>query len=226
MVYIRDVRAPADYTSALRGHKHEACGLRWSPDWSMLATGANDNKMLIWSAAYNKLNPLTGQTTPLWKFSEHKAAVKAIAWSPHQSGIIASGGGSHDRTIRFQSVATGEACGLIDVGAQVTQLAWAPHANELASTQGFSQNSLILWRYPSLSKVATLSGHQSRVLYMTVAPDGQGIVTGAADETLRFWNAFPGPLDEGKTEEVTYESDVLLPLSSHAHTMSPLMGIR
>ena len=26
-----------------------------------------------------------------------------------------------------------------------------------------------------------------------MSPDGQTIVTGAGDETLRFWNAFPGP---------------------------------
>jgi cell division cycle 20-like protein 1 (cofactor of APC complex) len=30
------------------------------------------------------------------------------------------------------------------------------------------------------------------VLYLAVSPDGQTIVTGAGDETLRFWNVFPG----------------------------------
>jgi cell division cycle 20-like protein 1, cofactor of APC complex len=32
-----------------------------------------------------------------------------------------------------------------------------------------------------------------RVLYLAMSPDGQSIVTGAGDETLRFWNIFPGP---------------------------------
>ena len=31
------------------------------------------------------------------------------------------------------------------------------------------------------------------VLYLAMSPDGQSIVTGAGDETLRFWNIFPGP---------------------------------
>ena len=31
-----------------------------------------------------------------------------------------------------------------------------------------------------------------RVLYLAMSPDGQTIVTGAGDETLRFWNIFPG----------------------------------
>ena len=32
------------------------------------------------------------------------------------------------------------------------------------------------------------------MLYLAMSPDGQTIVTGAGDETLRFWNAFPGPV--------------------------------
>ena len=38
---------------------------------------------------------------PVSKFSKHKAAVKAISWSPHQHGLLASGGGTADRKIRF-----------------------------------------------------------------------------------------------------------------------------
>lgn len=42
-----------------------------------------------------------------------------------------------------------------------------------------------------MNKVATLTGHTSRVLYLAMNPDGSQIVTGAGDETLRFWNLFP-----------------------------------
>ena len=42
-----------------------------------------------------------------------------------------------------------------------------------------------------MKKVATLLGHTCRVLYLAVSPDGKTIVTGAGDETLRFWNVFP-----------------------------------
>ena len=35
-----------------------------------------------------------------------------------------------------------------------------------------------------------MTGHHYRVLYLAMSPDGEAIVTGAGDETLRFWNVF------------------------------------
>lgn len=49
----------------------------------------------------------------------------------------------------------------------------------------------MIWKYPSLQQVCALTGHTYRVLYLAMSPDGQTIVTGAGDETLRFWHAFP-----------------------------------
>lgn len=42
-----------------------------------------------------------------------------------------------------------------------------------------------------MEKISTLTGHTFRVLYLAMSPDGASIVTGAGDETLRFWNVFP-----------------------------------
>ena len=61
--------------------------------------GGNDNKLLIWDSA--------GSQSPIMKFNDHTAAVKAIAWSPHQHGLLASGGGTADRCIRFRNTLTG-----------------------------------------------------------------------------------------------------------------------
>jgi cell division cycle 20-like protein 1 (cofactor of APC complex) len=49
-----------------------------------------------------------------------------------------------------------------------------------------------------MSKVTTLTGHTYRVLYLAMSPDGSTVVTGAGDETLRFWQIFPGPRSDGK----------------------------
>jgi cell division cycle 20-like protein 1 (cofactor of APC complex) len=70
-------------------------------------------------------------------------------------------------------------------------LAFSKNANELVSTHGYSKNEIIVWKQPTMRKMAVLTGHTYRVLYLAVSPDGQTLVTGAGDETLRFWKVFP-----------------------------------
>ncbi|KAG1337861.1 protein FIZZY-RELATED 3 [Cocos nucifera] len=177
-----DLRVSKDYVSKLVGHRSEVCGLKWSHDDRELASGGNDNQLLVWNQHSQQ---------PVLKFTEHTAAIKAIAWSPHQSGLLASGGGTADRCIRFWNTTNRNMLKCVDTGSQVCNLAWCKNVNELVSTHGYSQNQIMIWKYPSLGKVATLTGHTLRVLYLAISPDGQTIVTGAGDETLRFWNVFP-----------------------------------
>jgi len=182
LILQRDVRTPPLASERkLVGHRQEVCGLKWSPDNQYLASGGNDNKLFVWNSS---------MTNPVHTFTEHLAAVKAIAWSPHHHGLLASGGGTADRCIRFWNTLTGQAMQSVDTGSQVCNLAWSKHSSELVSTHGYSQNQILVWKYPSLVQVAKLTGHHYRVLYLAMSPDGEAIVTGAGDETLRFWNVF------------------------------------
>lgn len=69
---------------------------------------------------------------------DHLAAVKAIAWSPHQHGLLASGGGTADRCIRFWNTLTSQPLQCMDTGSQVCNLAWSKHANELVSGSSYT----------------------------------------------------------------------------------------
>jgi len=181
-IHNRDLRVNSNYVSTLAGHKQEVCGLKWSFDEQQLASGGNDNKLFVWNGH---------STNPMLRLTNHTAAVKALAWSPHQHGLLASGGGTADRTIRFWNTLTNQQIDSVDTGSQVCNLVFSKTHNELVSTHGYSQNQIVLWKYPTMDKVATLTGHSYRVLYLAMSPDGETIVTGAGDETLRFWNAFP-----------------------------------
>lgn len=124
----RDVRVADHFTSKLSGHKQEVCGLKWSSDGQQLASGGNDNKLYIWScqssspllrfnehtAAVKVLGPCgrgaqlftpaPARTTPSWShilLPVRSCHAQAISWSPHQNGLLASGGGTADRCIRF-----------------------------------------------------------------------------------------------------------------------------
>ncbi|KAG1668141.1 hypothetical protein FOA52_005133 [Chlamydomonas sp. UWO 241] len=191
----RDVRVPDEFVGKLTGHRSEVCGLKWSPDGSRLASGGNDNNLFVWGAA--------SSAGPVHRFTDHVAAVKAIAWSPHQHGLLASGGGTADRCIRFWNTVSGTAINSIDTGSQVCNLSWSKNVNEIVSTHGYSQNQVVVWQYPTMKKIAALSGHSLRVLYLAASPDGQTIVTGAGDETLRFWSVFPGAKAQGSESSIT-----------------------
>ena len=181
LIYHRDVRSPDQWLRRLTGHKQEVCGLKWNTEDGQLASGGNDNKLMVWE----KLNE-----QPLFRFTSHTAAVKAIAWSPHQRCLLASGGGTADRTIKFWNTATGEKIKEVDTGSQVCNLSWSKNSDELISTHGYSLNQIVIWKDPQMEQIASLTGHTFRVLYLALSPDGQTIVTGAGDETLRFWKIF------------------------------------
>ncbi|KAH8826824.1 WD40 repeat-like protein [Flagelloscypha sp. PMI_526] len=163
------------------------------------------------SSSVSDSDPLSANDAPLWKFHEHTAAVKALAWDPHLPGILATGGGTADKHIRFWNTSSGSLLSQLDTGSQVCNLTWSLTSHELVSTHGYSsttaQNQICIWRYPSLECVASLSGHSNRVLYLAMSPDGETIVTGAGDETLRFWNAFPKREMESRDREEEAETD-------------------
>jgi cell division cycle protein 20 (cofactor of APC complex) len=184
-----DVRIPEHHIATL-AHQNEVCGLKWSIDGSQLASGGNDNMAHVWDVrntrSHQRGTPASVQL-PLYSLP-HMGAVKALAWCPFQSNLLATGGGSSDRSIRFWS--SGTLINTINTSSQVCQLLWSTNYRELVSAHGYSSNSLAVWKYPSLTKVATLEGHMDRVLYLSLSPDGETCVSGAGDETLRFWKIF------------------------------------
>lgn len=231
MILQRDIRTPPLQSERrLQGHRQEVCGLKWSTDHQLLASGGNDNKVLLssrvyllpcrsqWGSFHVAVWPLSFSVTaalfthfsvgpafsllcglliritelllgtftllcdslhaamrplsyapchhtvvfktektrmflpsrstrfslwwqllvwnhssvlPVQQYTEHLAAVKAIAWSPHQHGLLASGGGTADRCIRFWNTLTGQPLQCTDTGSQVCNLAWSKHTNEL-----------------------------------------------------------------------------------------------
>ena len=84
----------------------QVCGLRWSPWGTQLASGGNDNLLNIWDDRWQQASshhsaphqPHGSCGQPLFRLERHLAAVKAIAWCPWQRNLLASGGGTADRT--------------------------------------------------------------------------------------------------------------------------------
>ncbi|XP_065069058.1 cell division cycle protein 20 homolog [Rhopilema esculentum] len=184
-IHQHDVRIPQHHVGSLAKHTQEVCGLEWSPDGKYLASGGNDNVVNIWDATMLRTRD------PMHCLARHTAGVKALAWCPWQSSLLASGGGSADRCIRFWNVNTGECVNTLDTKSQICGLIWSKRYKEIVSGHGYSQNQLTVWKYPSLKRTADLTGHTGRILQLTMSPDETYVMSAAADETLRLWKLFP-----------------------------------
>jgi cell division cycle protein 20 (cofactor of APC complex) len=169
--------------------RQEVCGLEWSPDGQQLASGSNDNLVHVWDRE---------SATPRHVFAEHKAAVKALAWCPWKPGLLATGGGSADRTIRTWSTVTGECLSSVNANASVSSLVWSRTSRELVSAHGHPTSHVRFWQQqPSSTSACHLrmaadieEAHAGRILHMALSPDGQTLVTAGADESIKFWAAF------------------------------------
>ncbi|KAJ6264482.1 Beta-TrCP [Drechslerella dactyloides] len=177
-----DVRIADHKVASLVSHTAEVCGLEWRADGAQLASGGNDNLVNIWDAR--------ALSAPRFSKTNHKAAVKAIAWCPWQNNLLATGGGTFDKKIHFWNSTTGARVNTIDCNTQVTSLKWSTSYKEIVSTHGFPDNQLIVWSYPSLVKCAEIPAHETRVLHSALSPDGQVLATAASDESLKFWKIF------------------------------------
>lgn len=193
VIYNSDVRVADHFVGKLEGaHSAEVCGIEYRKDGQQVATGGNDNLVCIWDA--RQCTNRSDSARPLFTKTNHMAAVKALAWCPWQSNLLATGGGSNDKTINFWNTATGSRVKTIETGSQVSSLNWG-FANEtgmeVVATHGYPTNSISLYNYSTLQKTGEIQkAHNSRILDACLSPDRLSLATLAGDENLKFWPLF------------------------------------
>ena len=122
--------------------------------------------------------------------SRHKwtlnAAVKAMAFCPWQTGLIAIGGGSNDRCIHFYHTRSGTCLATIDCAAQVTSLVWSQTRREIAATFGFTQPEhpyrVAVFAWPSCEQVVAVPWWDENRALCAVAYPGSPSSGAPADE--------------------------------------------
>ena len=217
-----DVRSPDGEISCIHQHKQEICSLRYSPECDLLSSGGNDNVAYIWDVRKLNNNLINISNLldinnnkdcyinkPLLVNNYHCAAVKAMSWCPWQRHVIATGGGSKDKTIKIINCDTNKIIKNVETGSQVCALLWNKKEREIISSHGFNKNQITIWNYQKMKKICELKGHMSRVLYLTMSPDENYICSGSGDETLRFWKINDG-IKEMQNEEDPLLSNVLI----------------
>ena len=182
---------------SFRGHSGEVCGIRWNAAQPLLLlSGGDDNKVCVWDWRV--------PNEPLWSISSFTGAVKALDWSPNNSDLFATGGGSMDRRLGIWCSRAQKRIDIRDTGSQICGLRWTALLNEIVSVHGFVDNDVGVWAVSPKGlvrgRVGTWKGHSMRVLHVAVSPDAGVVGTLSGDETLRMWRLGAGNV-RGKERE-------------------------
>ncbi|WUR03627.1 APC/C activator protein (CDH1) [Vairimorpha necatrix] len=174
-------------TSVICQHSQEVCGMDLNKNFKTLVTGGNDNKMYIFD--YRNLD------LPLKKCNQHKAAVKGISFSPLNTNLFVTGGGSADKTVKLwdMSLINNTNNNLLvkstNYGSQICNLKWLRN-NQILSTHGYSKDDIRMCGSYDFQCTRQFLGHRNRVIHFSVSEDEKYFVTGSSDCNIRFWEIY------------------------------------
>ncbi len=155
----------------LNRQKGQIKSVAFSPDGKILASGSDDNTIVLWDIETGKPigQPLKG----------HSDVVSNVAFSPDGKTLAS---GSADNTIILWDIETGKPIGQPLKGhtAPVTSVAFSPDGKTLAS--GSYDTTIILWDVATRQPIGQpLTGHTNIVGSLAFSPDSKKIASGSCE---------------------------------------------
>jgi len=186
-------------------HLQQVCGLEWSTDGLQWVSGSNDNSV----ALFDTIDP--SRPRHVWR---HGAAVKAMAFCPWQPRLLATGGGSLDRTIRFWHTFSGQKVAELPVRSQVTSLIWSRTCKEILATFGFANPPhpirMAIFSWPGLDQIMKVAwSMEHRSLHAVQHPHGGQVVVAGSNEILHFYNIWEEGDSQIPPARGSFHSDII-----------------
>jgi WD40 repeat protein/DNA-binding SARP family transcriptional activator len=152
----------------------------YSPDGSMLASGHQDGRVLLWDAE-------TGtQIATLDPADDRLPSVNDLAFSPDGSLLISA---SSDGTAKVWDLRTGRVTRRLRHDDAVNAVAFSPDGSLVAT--GSEDGTAKIWQLDG-ERIIVLAGHQGVVMSVQFSPDGTRVVTSSQDKTVRLWDVETG----------------------------------
>jgi len=144
-----------------------------SPDGQFFATGDANHEVRLWHVESSEIHRV---------FQDHDNWVFSLAFS-HDSQLLATG--SQDYTIKVWKVDQGQCIQTLSHGSRVRGVAFS--GDGLLASVG-DNNLVKIWDISEGKCIKTLSGHSNSVQAVAFSLDGQTLVSGSKDCTIRVWN--------------------------------------
>ncbi|KAH6800621.1 periodic tryptophan protein 2 [Perilla frutescens var. hirtella] len=183
------------YILKQQGHYFDVNCLAYSPDSQLLATGADDNKIKVWTVSSGFC---------FVTFSEHTNIVTALHFMASNHCLLSA---SLDGTVRawdlfryrnFRTFVT-------PTPKQFVSLA-ADQSGEVICAGTLDSFEIFVWSMKTGRLLDVLSGHEGPVHGLMFSPVNAVLASSSWDNTVRLWDIFEG---KGGVEKFDHTHDVL-----------------
>lgn len=153
-----------------------AYDIEWSPDGQWLATGSHDERVRLWQASDGAL---------LREFEGLPDGASDVAFSPDGSLLAAAGYG------RVKVWRTVDSTLVREFGTGGAAVAFSPNGRLLGAA---SSRGIVVWRLEDGEQLYAVEGHTDVVKEVAFDPDGEWLISAAADQDMRIWQVADGTL--------------------------------
>jgi WD40 repeat protein len=173
----------------LENHADSVLGVAFSPDGQTLASGSDDDTIILWNLSTRQ---------PIATLQGHTDDVNTVAFSPDGQTLASGGCAQYDEdlfcnvgAIILWDVGTGQPITTLKgISSAILSVAFSPDGQTLAL--GDQLGFISLWNVATGEQRALLADHYGSVTSVAFSLDGQTLASSGVDGTIILWDGVSG----------------------------------